>query len=78
MKIMLNDFENMKNNNFKIQVPSSLYSSKRYNKLDRFISYYHQIDFLLETKPDNVLEVGIGSKMVSNYIKETGINNYNL
>ncbi|MBN2087477.1 class I SAM-dependent methyltransferase [Candidatus Peregrinibacteria bacterium] len=60
------------NNKFKIQVPKGHYY-ENYDYLERFISYYYQIDFVRKLKPKNVLEIGIGNKTVSNYLKQTGI-----
>ena len=39
-----------------------------------FISYWHQINEVLKTKPKDFLEIGIGNGLVSNYLKTKGIN----
>lgn len=44
-----------------------------YDTKERFISYWYQIDEVLRTKPKNVLEIGVGNKTVSNYLKHRGI-----
>lgn len=46
---------------------------KQYDDTKRFISYYYQIDSVLKTKPEKVLEIGIGNKTVSDYLKKIKI-----
>ncbi|RKY08092.1 MAG: methyltransferase type 11 [Planctomycetota bacterium] len=41
-----------------------------YDNFARFISYFYQIDLVRSLKPKNLLEVGIGNKTVSNYLKD--------
>jgi ubiquinone/menaquinone biosynthesis C-methylase UbiE len=57
----------------KIQVknPKEHYSSK--DSLERFISYFYQIDLVKKLKPESILEIGIGNKTVSNYLKQNGL-----
>ncbi len=57
---------------FKVQVPSEHYF-KNYDKETRWISYWHQISGVSKTKPKKVLEIGIGNKTVTNYLKRRGI-----
>jgi len=57
----------------KIQVPSSAYFSVSYNSLDRFSSFQWQIENVLKLKPKKVLEIGVGNKLVANFLKEAGI-----
>ncbi len=45
----------------------------RYDYQDRWISYWHQIDEVLKLQPRTVLEIGIGNKMVSDYLRKQGI-----
>jgi len=52
---------------------SKLCYTFKYNSIHRFISYYHQIESALKTKPKNILEIGIGNKTVSNYLKQSEI-----
>lgn len=52
----------------KVQVDKDHYKSN-YDSKERFASYWHQIDELRNLNPDSVLEVGIGSGFVSNYLK---------
>ncbi|MCR3883218.1 UPF0146 family protein [Methanotrichaceae archaeon M04Ac] len=57
---------------FGAQVPREHYF-KDYDTKERFISYWYQIDEVLRTNPKNVLEIGVGNKTVSNYLKNQGI-----
>lgn len=57
---------------FNIQVPTNHYFDK-YDDLKRFISYFYQADIIKRLKPDKVLEIGIGNKTTSNYLKQYGI-----
>jgi ubiquinone/menaquinone biosynthesis C-methylase UbiE len=56
----------------KIQVSKEHYY-KGYDSLSRFISYYYQCKTVLDLNPSTVLEIGIGNKTVSNYLKEAGV-----
>ncbi len=57
---------------FEPQVPREHYF-KGYDTKERFISYWYQINEVLKTEPKNVLEIGVGNKTVSNYLKDQGI-----
>ncbi len=57
---------------FKTQVEESFYI-KEYDSLTRFASYYHQIKKVVKLSPETLLEIGVGNKTVSNYLKEMGI-----
>src|SRR3990167_6088204 len=58
---------------FKTQKNKTHYFKSKYNNLDRFISYFYQIDLITslvtDKDTDGVLEVGVGSGMASNYLK---------
>lgn len=54
---------------FQLQVSSNMYY-ERYDNLDRFISYYHQIEAVRPFKGARILEVGIGNKTVTNYLRQ--------
>lgn len=41
-----------------------------YDIKERFCSYWHQIDEVVALKPKNVLEIGIGNGLVSNYLEK--------
>lgn len=58
---------------YKKQVPSSHYFSLKYDSKERWISYWYQIKEVLATKPSNVLEIGVGNKLVSSYLEKNGI-----
>ncbi len=45
------------------------YNFNHYCQIDRWASYWHQINEILKLNPENVLEVGVGDKVVGNYIK---------
>lgn len=53
---------------------NSKYSFEKYVYLTRWISYWYQIKEVLSLKPEKVLEIGVGDKTVSNYLKNQGIN----
>ena len=59
--------------NFETQVSKEHYNIKEYDTTYRFISYFHQIEETLRTNPRTVLEVGVGNKIVSNYLREYGV-----
>ncbi len=61
----------MNNKKFKTQVTREHYY-QGYDSLERFISYFYQIKSVIDLKPSNVLEVGIGNKTVSDYLKRSG------
>ncbi len=45
-----------------------------YDDLNRFISYFYQINWIQELNPSNILEIWIGNKTVSTYLKTQGFN----
>ncbi len=61
---------------FKTQKNRSHYFKPKYNNLDRFISYFYQIDLIsklvTDKAKDRVLEVGVGAGIGSNYLKMAG------
>lgn len=50
--------------------PRSKYISESYEGKSRFISYWRQIQEVAKLKPENVLEIGIGNGLASNYLRE--------
>lgn len=63
----------VKKKEFKPQVSKNHYF-RDYDTKERWISYWYQINEILKTKPRKILEVGIGNKTVSNYLKKLRIN----
>lgn len=57
----------------KVQVDKGYYQKQKYNTLERFISYYFQVDEVLGSKGKHVLEIGMGSNIVSLYLKTCGL-----
>ena len=57
---------------FTPQVPKEHYFSG-YDSWRRFIDYWFQIESVLETKAKKVLEIGVGNKTVSDYLKRVGL-----
>ena len=57
-----------------IQVPVEHYFKKSYDTKARFISYWHQIDEIVQFNPTTILEIGIGNGFVSDYLKKRGYN----
>jgi len=55
-----------------VQVEKEHYE-KKYDTLMRFISYFHQIDSVKKVSPESVLEIGVGSNTVSDYLKRRGV-----
>jgi SAM-dependent methyltransferase len=49
------------------------YTSLRYDTKRRWASYWHQIDETLAVSPRSVLIVGVGSGVVSTYLREAGV-----
>lgn len=62
-----------KNTGFKIQVNKDHYYSLDYDSKERWISYWYQIKEVLRFEPKTVLEIGVGNKTVSDYLKKMGI-----
>ncbi len=47
--------------------------SQEYDTVERFISYYYQCSEVIKLRPKKVLEIGVGNKLTSNYLKNNGI-----
>ena len=54
-------------------IPVEYYAFAKYNKPVRLITYWYQLHEVLTSSPGNVLEVGIGSGLVSSYLKHLDI-----
>ncbi len=59
--------------NSSVQVPSRYYFRRAYNSLERFISYFHQADLVSELEPETILEVGMGSGLLSSHLRSLGV-----
>jgi len=49
---------------------NKLYNFFQYDYQERWISYWHQIDEILKLRPRTVLEIGVGSRTVLDYLKK--------
>lgn len=58
---------------YNVQVKDRHYSKGAYNTLERFISYFYQIRAIENMNIKSVLEIGVGSKIVANTLKEYGM-----
>lgn len=54
------------------QVSKNHYYHKEYDKKERWLSYWYQINEVFESKQNNILEVGIGNRLVADYLKKRG------
>ncbi|GMO50271.1 MAG: hypothetical protein Ta2G_07650 [Termitinemataceae bacterium] len=52
------------------QVDATHYEFSKYVDKGRWCSFYHQIDEILSTKPDSVLEIGIGPGILGTILKK--------
>lgn len=51
----------------------SYYSFEAYNTKHRMLTYWYQISEVLKAKPTSALEVGIGTGVVTSYLKHVGV-----
>jgi hypothetical protein len=58
---------------FEIQVPKEHYYGD-YENVKKFISYYYQIELIRNLKVQTILEIGVGNKTVSNFLKQNHFN----
>jgi len=52
------------------QVNSNYYFTKKYASFDRFISYFKQIDLILDSGAKKILFIGVGDGTVVDYLKK--------
>lgn len=53
------------------QNKENLYEFSKYSSLDRWASYYYQLKEIVALKPRSLLEIGIGEKVIGNYVKNS-------
>jgi len=53
----------------KKQVDKNNYNFKNYCFRERWHSYWYQLKEILEYNPNNILEIGIGDKVIANYLQ---------
>ena len=51
-----------------------VYFGKNYDSKRRFLSYWHQIEEARKIKPESSLEIGVGNKFTSDYLKKRDFN----
>lgn len=56
----------------KVQVASDHYFNLEYDSKSRWASYWYQINEVIGFSPITILEIGVGNKTVSDYLKKTG------
>jgi len=54
---------------FAVQVPTGHYRPAEYDELHRWVSYWYQIQSVLRTRAHSVLEIGVGSGVLSSYLR---------
>lgn len=55
------------------EYPVDYYSFEKYNTKQRMLTYWHQIDQVLSCQPTSILEIGVGTGLVSSYLRHLGI-----
>jgi len=55
------------------KIPSEYYEFENYVSKHRMMTFYHQISSILSLHPSEVLEIGVGPKVVSGTLREVGI-----
>jgi len=53
-----------------MKIDKNHYLQRKYASLERFISYFYQIDFIRKAKAKKILFIGIGDGLVSDYLKK--------
>jgi ubiquinone/menaquinone biosynthesis C-methylase UbiE len=56
-----------------IQVRAAHYDSLSYDGRERWMSYWHQAHQVLQTRPGDCLEIGVGNGTVSRYLRAAGV-----
>lgn len=55
------------------EYPPDYYSFQQYNSKQRMLTYWYQIHEVLALRPATVLEIGVGTGLVSSYLRHLGI-----
>jgi len=55
------------------EYPADYYSFEKYNTKQRMLTYWHQINQVLSCQPSSVLEIGVGTGLVTSYLRHLGI-----
>jgi predicted SAM-dependent methyltransferase len=58
----------------KLQVTPDHYIDPSYDSKERFISYWHQINEIISLEPKKILEVGVGNRFTSKYLRDRNLN----
>ncbi len=58
---------------YRKQVDKSHYEGKAYSSLERWTSYWHQLQLVQSTQPSRVIEVGVGSGVVARELRASGV-----
>jgi len=53
-----------------MKIDKNYYFQRKYASLERFISYFYQIDFIINAKAKRILFIGIGDGLVPGYLKK--------
>lgn len=56
-----------------VDIPAAYYDFEFYVSKERMLTYWHQVDEILRIGPDQMLEVGIGSRIVSSVVGSFGV-----
>jgi len=51
------------------QINKEEYTIQKYGHIDRFVSYAHQLREIAKCNPKTMLEIGVGDRLVGNYIR---------
>ncbi len=55
------------------QVAKDAYTFERYVGIDRWSSYYYQLQEILAQNPKSVLEIGVGDRIIGTVLKASGV-----
>ena len=58
------------------QINKKAYDFKKYCQAERWSSYWLQINEILKCSPQNILEIGIGDKVLAGYLRNNTDINY--